>query len=348
MRYTSQPAKRRWPRRVLLTLVIGLLVVAGATAGVRFVYHRNLNPVSSSQTVHLVTIKEGATVDEIAKQLEDRKLIRSAWAFRLYVSSKEVRNALQAGSYELAPSQSVAEIVSVLTHGKVATNLVTILPGQRIDQTKKRLIQDGFTESDVTSALNPANYAGHPALVDKPAGASLEGYLYPDSYQKTDDTAVGIIIRSSLDEMNKHLTPDLRAAFAQQGLSTYKAIILASIIEKEVPKQEDREQVAQVFLKRLAIGMRLESDATASYGAILDGKQPTPNYPSAYNTYQNAGLPPTPISNVTASSLHAVANPAGTSWLYFVSGDDGTTHFAKTLAEHEANVAQFCTTLCGR
>ncbi len=347
MRYTSKP-KRRWPRRILAVVLIGIVLVVGATAGVRFVYNQNLKAVGTSSEIQLVTVEEGATVDGIAKQLEEKKLIRSAWAFRLYVSSKEVRGALQAGSYELAQSQSIPEIVSQLTRGKVATNLVTILPGQRIDQVRKRLLQEGFKEADVNAALNPANYTGHPALVDKQAGASLEGYLYPDSYQRSGNTEVATIIGASLEEMNEHLTPDLRNAFAAQGLSTYQAIILASIIEKEVPKQEDREQVAQVFLKRLRIGMRLESDATASYGAILAGQAPSSSYPSAYNTYQNGGLPPTPISNVTSSSLKAVANPASTDWLYFVSGDDGTTHFSKTLAEHEANVTQYCTVLCGR
>lgn len=348
MKYTNQPIKRRWPRRVLAVLVVGAILIVGATVAIRYVYHRNLQPLDNNATVHLVAIEEGASVDSIANKLEQEKIIRSAWAFRLYVSSKEVRSALQAGSYELASSQSIPEIVSQLTRGKVATNLVTILPGQRIDQVRKRLVQEGFAEKDVDAALNPKNYAGHPALVDKPAGASLEGYLYPDSYQRSSGTDVATLIRASLGEMNDHLTPELRSDFARHGLSTYQAIILASIIEKEVPKQSDREQVAQVFLKRLSIGMRLESDATASYGAVLAGQKPSSSFPSVYNTYQNAGLTPTPISNVTESALKAVAHPATTDWLYFVSGDDGTTHFAKTLPDHEANVVRYCTKLCAQ
>jgi UPF0755 protein len=230
----------------------------------------------------------------------------------------------------------------------VATNLVTILPGQRLDQIRKRLIQDGFSEKDVDSALNPANYQGHPALVDKPVSASLEGYLYPDSYEKTATTSAKTIITASLDQMNKYLTPDLRSDFAKQGLSPYQAITLASIIEKEVPKSQDRVQVAQVFLSRIRLGMKLQSDATGSYGAVLAGQKPSSSYDSPYNTYTYAGLPPTPISNVTNSALRAVGDPSDTNWLYFVSGDDGTTHFSKTLAEHEANVQQYCKKLCGQ
>jgi UPF0755 protein len=348
MRYSNRQLKRRWPRRIISLAIVGAILVVGSTAAVRYVYNDSLKPVSNSQEVQTVTIQQGATVEEIAAQLEDMGLIRSAWAFRLYVSSKEVRNALQAGVYELAPSQGIPEIVGQLTGGKIATNLVTVLPGQRIDQVRKRLVQDGFTEADVDAALNPSTYAGHPALVDKPAGVSLEGYIYPESYQKTGNTNAETIIGSSLDEMNKQLTPDLRSGFGKQGLSTYEGIILASIVEKEVSKQSDREQVAQVFLKRLSINMRLQSDATASYGAVLAGAEPSSSYDSPYNTYRNNGLPPTPVSNVSASSLKAVASPANTDWLYFVSGDDGTTHFSKTLAEQEANIRQYCTKLCSQ
>lgn len=342
MKYTSQPSKRRWPKRIVWLCIVGLALISVATAAVRYAYYASLKPLSTSSEVHLITVYEGASVNTIGKQLEKARVIRSAWAFKLYVSSKEVSDDLKAGSYELAPSQSVSEIVAQLTHGKVATNLVTILPGQRIDQVRKKLLQDGFAEADVNVALNAAHYAGHPALVDKPANVNLEGYIYPDSYQKIATTKPDTIIESALGEMSQHLTPELRSAFAKQGLSTYQAITLASVVEREVSKQEDRDRVAQVFLSRLRNGMRLESDATASYGATLAGQKPSSSFDSAYNTYKHEGLPPTPISNVTASSLKAVAYPAPTEWLYFVSGDDGTTHFSKTLPEHEENIRHYC------
>jgi UPF0755 protein len=348
MKYSSQPPRRRWPKRLAIIAIIGIVLVGGATVAVRYVYSQNLKPLSTSREVRMVVIKPGTAVEGIAKQLEDAKVIRSAWAFRLYVSSKEARSALKAGSYELSPSQTVPEIVSLLTHGEVATNLVTILPGQRIDQVRTRLLQDGFKETDVDTALNPGTYAGHPALVDKPEGASLEGYLYPDSYQRDSSTTAVQVIGRALDEMNKRLTPDLRSAFAKQGLSTYQGITLASIVEREVSKQEDRDQVAQVMLTRLRGGMRLQSDATASYGAVLAGQKPSSKFDSAYNTYIHEGLPPTPIISVTSSSLKAAAYPAATDWLYFVSGDDGTTHFSHTLAEQEANIQRYCTRLCSQ
>jgi UPF0755 protein len=148
--------------------------------------------------------------------------------------------------------------------------------------------------------------------------------------------------------MQDHLTPDVRGAFAKQGLSTYQGVILASIVEQEVTRTDDRAQAAQVFLKRLSQNMMLGSDVTAFYGAVLAGKTPTVSYDSPYNTRLHTGLPPTPISNVSESSLQAVAHPATTDWLYFVAGDDGVTHFSRTLEEHEALTRQYCTRLCAQ
>lgn len=347
MKIRNSAPRRRWPRRLLIILVVLLTLVLLATVIVRHIYTENLKPVSASQKTHLVTIEEGTSVNEIADLLEKEGLIRSAWAFKLYISSKEVRDELQAGTYGLEPSQSVSEIVAQLTHGKVATNLVTILPGQRLDQIRNTFINDGFSAADVDAALDPAQYANNPALVDKPAGASLEGYLFPDSYQKVASTTPEAIVRRSLAEMKKQLTPDIRTAFAAQGLSVYQGITLASVVEQEVAKSGDRSQAAQVFLKRLKSDMMLGSDVTAYYGAIKAGKKPTTTFDSPYNTHLYKGLPPTPISNVSLSSLQAVAKPAQTDWLFFVTGDDGVTHFSKTLAEHEALTKQYCHKLCG-
>lgn len=333
--------------RFAMGLIIAAIILAtGAVLFVRQYYTNNLEPVSSSQKTVTVVIPSGSSLDQVSDILEKAEVIRKAWAFKQYVLSRQKEDEIQAGTYAIKPSQSVQEIVQIITEGKVASNLVTIKPAQRIDQVEQALVNSGFAPADVKAALNPAVYAGHPALVDKPADASLEGYLYPESFQKTADTKPEQIIRASLDEMQKRLTPEVRAAFAEQGLSVHRAIILASIVEREVPAGGERTQVAQVFLRRLSEGKRLESDATASYGAILAGADPSLTYDSAYNTYTHDGLPPGPISNVSESSLLAVAHPADTDWLYFVSGDDGVTYFSKTLQEHEALTAQHCKRLC--
>ncbi len=227
-----------------------------------------------------------------------------------------MRDKLQAGTYYLTPSQNVPDILGVLTQGKIATDLVTILPGQRLDQIRKSLINSGFNEKDVDQALDPGNYKSHPALVDKPIGASLEGYLYPDSFQKTVTSKPSTIVKASLDEMASHLTPTLRMGIEKQGLTIYQGVILASIIEQEVGNTSDKPTVAQVFLKRFRDGMVLGSDVTVLYGSIINNQTPSLTYDSVYNTHLHPGLPPGPISNVGAESLKAVAAPASTDYVF--------------------------------
>lgn len=349
MKYRMRaPKRRRWPRRLLIIGLALAVFFIGATFLVRRTYDQDLKAVSASQTTQLVVIKPGTGLSAIADLLKQKGLIRSSWAFKLYVSGKEVRDSLEAGTYRLSPSQSTPEIVSQITHGKIASTLVTILPGKRLDQLRQTFLDDGFKQSEVDAALNPAQYENEAVLNDKPAGANLEGYLYPDSFARTSSTSLKSIVQQSLDEMNTHLTPDVRAGFAKEGLSTYQGITLASIVEQEVASQSDRNQVAQVFLSRLAANMSLGSDVTAYYGAILAGQKPSVNYASPYNTLQNKGLPPGPIANVNASALEAVAHPATTSWLYFVTGDNGVTYFSQTLQQHQQYTAQYCHTLCSQ
>ncbi|HKR81571.1 MAG TPA: endolytic transglycosylase MltG [Candidatus Saccharimonadales bacterium] len=346
MKYNARSQSRRWPRRFLVAVAALLVAALLAMVAIRYVYNQNLKPVSSSTKSVSVTIESGTSSKAIAGKLKKLGLIRSTWAFEWYISSKEVRAALQAGTYSLQPDQSTPQIVEQLTHGLIATHLVTILPAQRLDQIRVAFKNAGFSTDQINRALDPTNYAKNATLVDKPAGASLEGYLYPDSFQKDSDTKLSTIVNESLTEMGQHLTPDIRAAFAAQGLSTYQGVILASIVEQEVSNASDRAQAAQVFLTRLRSGISLGSDVTAFYGAVLAGQKPSVNYDSAYNTRLHTGLPPTPISNVSDSSLQAVAHPANTNWLFFVSGDDGKTYFSHTVQEHEQQTQQYCHKLC--
>ncbi len=320
--------RQRWFKSIIIVLIVGLLLAVGGVIIARNYYNNNLNPVSGNQALVEVTVEPGMTLPQISKLLKQKELIRNQQVFEQYVRNNGAAEDIKAGTYELSPSYGVPEIVSILTQGKIVSKLVTILPGVRIDQVEKMLTNAGFSESDVKDALNSANYANHPALVDKPAEANLEGYLYPESFERTSGTTAKQIITASLDEMQKRLTPEIRQAFNKQGLTTHQAIILASIVENEVSSPEERQQVAQVFLKRLKVGMMLQSNATD-------------NLPAEYDTYSIPGLPPGPISNVTQSSLEAVANPAETDYLYFVSGKDCVTRFADTLEQHEANKTQY-------
>lgn len=354
--------KRRWPKLLLIAGAMLLAFIIAAVLIVRQTYEQNLRPVGNSEQITHITIPNGASVKEIAAQLEEADLIRASWAFEWYVRNSDALEALQAGTYPLRQNLSVQEIVSILTNGKVSTDLVTILPAKRLDQIKATLINNGYDEKAVDAALDPANYTDHPVLADKPAGASLEGYIYPETFQKSGSTKPEEIIRGSLDQMQKVLTPDLRARIAKQGLTVHQAVTIASIVEQESGAATDRPTIAQVFIKRYRINMQLGSDVTSLYGAVIDGV-PLPSDPvravtiaiahdSPYNTRMHPGLPPGPIGNVSKSSLEAVANPATTEYLYFVAGDPdeqgnpGKTYFAHTVQEHETNVAKYCQKLC--
>lgn len=323
-------------------LIIGLLAGKG-------IYVSNLQPVSPSQHSVIVTIEPGSSVGDIANQLEEKGLIRAAWAFQWYVRSSNSGAALQAGSYNLRPSLSVKDIVSQMTQGDVNRNLFTILPGQRLDQIRSALVNNaGFSEQEVDAALKPENYADEPALKDKPAFANLEGYLYPDSYEKTDQTTAESLIRAALQETNTYLTEDIKQGFKQQGLTVHEGVTLASIVHQEVSDPGDMKVVAQVFLSRLDQDIALQSDVTALYGALKAGQPASLTYESDYNSYINKGLPPGPISNINQAALQAVATPASTDFLYFVAGDDGKTYFSRTVEEHERLTEQHCTKLCNQ
>jgi len=351
--------KTKLPKTVLVSgLILGLIVI-GVVVVARRVYMDNLVAVNiASDENVVVAIPSGSSLEEITTILKNKKIIRADWAFKRYVISHDYSNSLKAGTYRFKLSQDTGSIVKDLVNGKVDVTLFTIFPARRLDQIRQDFIDKGFATAEVDLALKPSNYASHPALVDKPASANLEGYLYPDSYQRTADTTVKVLIKSALDEMAKVLTPDVRTSIAKQGISTYQAITIASIVEQEIPSSAvgDRQKAAQVFLKRLRTGIQLGSDVTSLYGAIKDGVSlPTDpsgaaavaiSHDSPYNTRTHAGYPPGPIGNVSSSGLLAVANPSDTDYLYFVAGDDYVTHFSRTLAEHDANIAQYCKMRC--
>lgn len=343
----------RSPKKSRIRIFFGVLIVIvvlllAATIEIRHIYLENLQPVSGSNSSNLVTIPTGSSLSKISAILKNAGVIRSVWAFEWYVRNDNyARDNIEAGTYDIHPDQSVQTIVTQLTDGRIASNLVVILPGQRLDQIENALIDDGFAKTDVLNALNPALYQSkYPMFATKPASASLEGFLYPDSFAKTTTTKAETIVNESLAEMQAKLTPGIINGMTAQGLNIFQGVTLASIVEQEVSDPTDKPVVAQVFLSRLHSNMMLGSDVTAYYGSIIAGQSPSVNYPSQYNTRLVTGLPPGPISNVSESSLAAVAHPSNTNYLYFVTGDNGVTYYSQTLQGHDAQVQQYCQKLC--
>ncbi len=347
----NKPKPKIRLRTILLVTGLSLVFIGCVlTASLKYWYESNLKPLSQQYSEVLVNIPQGYAMAQIADLLQEKGIIKSDTAFEWYVRFAKLRNGLQAGEYKLSPSYSAKEIANKIGNGEVNTSLFTILPAQRLDQIQKSFASAGYTQPEIDAAFNPALYTNHPALVTKPAEASLEGYLYPETFQITASTSLAEIIELSLDQMDIALTADIVSGFQQQGLTIYQGITLASIVEQEASSATDRKMVAGVFLNRLRAGISLGSDVTYRYIAAITGQDPTPFIDSPYNTRMYSGLPPGPISNMSSSSLEAVANPTASDYLFFVAGDPvngvSTIYYSKTQAEHEALARQYCQILC--
>jgi UPF0755 protein len=324
----------------LIVLAVFLLLVGGTATALRVWYSNNLKPVSSSNAIDFFTVEPGSGVHQIARDLKEAELIRSINAFETYVTANNYRGKLQAGTYRISASMSVQTIVAKMVGGDVAKHLLTILPGKRLGEIQQAFSRAGYSQDEIKTAFNPALYTGHPTLANKPVGASLEGYLYPDSYQKLSSTPASTIVRQSLDEMSKYLTNDIVNGFKSQGLDVSQGITLASIVLKETDSSTDQPIVAQVLLTRLARGMALQADATAWYASDIAGQPRSLQVDSPYNTYLHPGLPPGPISNVTREALKAVARPATSTYTYYFTGEDCKMHYTHSLEEHEEAIAR--------
>jgi UPF0755 protein len=343
------PAPARKPRRKrILWILAAIIVLIGLVCGGAYLWYvQQLSAVNADDTTkQLVKIESGTTPTQIADKLEQSGLVRNATVFLWYSRLNGVQNKLQAGSYRLSPSESTPEIISHIVNGSVDTFSITFLPGSTLAQNRKVLIDAGYSESTVDAALNTSYDS--PLFAGKPAGTDLEGYLYGETYTFNTDTSVKAILEKVFEEFYAVVKEnDLVDKYADHGLSLYEGITLASIIQREASVGgTDMPQIAQVFYSRYAIGMPLGSDVTYQYIADKMGVARDTNLDSPYNTRRYAGLPPGPIAVPGEKALLATANPAEGDYLYFLSGDDGITYFARTSAEHEANIQNHCQTKC--
>lgn len=341
LKHWGRPWYRKWQIWMLVVLGVFLLCAGGLVTW----YTLALQPKSSTEQKVQLVVAEGDSSATIIDKLSSGGLIRSSLATRLYVELSGNKGKMQAGGYILSPTQSVSELISHITAGKTDEQLVTIPPGRTLKELREDLKKFGYSDSDIDAAY-AAKY-NSPLLADKPAEASLEGYIYPESFQLVAGQPLSALFEKSFDELYSKLQADgMIEKFKAHGLNLHQALTLASIVQKEVSDPTTQKQVAQVFYKRLADGMVLGSDVTFEYAAAQLGVTPAVDIDSPYNTRRNPGLPPGPIANMNYTALQAVADPAAGDYLYFVAGDDGVTYFSRTVEEHEANVAAHCHKLC--
>ena len=311
-------------------------------------------------------VAPGTPAKAIAQNLQTAGLINDALLFEAYVRAQGLSSKLEAGTHTLSPDMTIPEIADVLQNALAPSITVTVRPGWRLEQTADVLnksnansgdaYRQAATEADL-SGLTPEDRKRFSFLQFLPAGQSLEGYLYPDSYElPREDATAGDLLKRQLDEFEARVMPVYWEAVAQDPTTPdlHQVITLASIVEREAVLDEERPTIAGVYLNRLARGMRLEADPTVQYAM---GFQPatgqwwkTPVFleeysqvDNPYNTYLNSGLPPGPIAAPRLASIRAVLDPEQHDFLYFVAepGGSGRHIFSRTFEEHLENVKRY-------
>lgn len=355
--------------------ILGLLLVLVAVVGVALLVTDGWRGLGSPQTLareilanfdtpanqgdsspRTFVVREGETAGEISNRLEASGFLRQALVFRLMAEVEGVTGDLAAGEYELSPSMRPSQILQVLVNAETKLPpLLTIPEGWRSEEIADRLAARGLGTAEEFMKLVHEGRSDSPALASRPPGASLEGYLFPESYRVDSKSTVESIVQRMVEQFEERFTPEMRQKAAEQGMTIHQIVTLASIIEREAVIPAERPLMAGVFYNRLREGMLLQTDPTVQYAIATEQPGSRELYgwwkttltaedleiDSPYNSYKYAGLPPGPICNPGIASLMAALEPTPTDYLYFVARPDGSHAFARTLEEHNANVALY-------
>ena len=293
-------------------------------------------------------VQQGESVASIADRLQQNGLISDASMFRDYLIYTGLDTSVQAGNYDLSPAMSIVDIAHKMQNATSTQVTFVVLPGWRMEEIAASLPTSGLNITP--DAFLAAARAPRPGFDYLSGAASMEGFLYPDSYILPRVTTTDELIEVLVRNFDLHLTSDLRDGFSRQGLTIYQAVTLASIVQREAVHADEAPMIASVYLNRLKIGMRLEADPTAQYALGYNAAQQTwwtnplsmddLKINSPYNTYVTDGLPPSPISNPGSAALRAVAFPADSSYYYFSArcDDSGYHNFAQTFQEQLQNL----------
>ena len=340
----GKASKTGHKRHRLRYIIIGLLIlciIIATYAGLTF-EHDITQPVNRLDgSVTLVTITKGEGITEIGHQLAAKHLIRNANAFMIYAKFGPAGGQLSTGTYAFKPSQTIIRMVGMMHAGEIATVSVPIVEGLNLTKTAHAVAVSSFASAtSFTDALDQT-YT-NAILSTRPAGTtSLEGLLAPGIYDMMINQTSHDLVAKMLDHFDQ-TTAKYRALTAPQGLTFYQAVTLASLVELEAGNTTDRKMIAGVFLNRLRLGMKLQTDTSLIY---ITGRTTVTAADTAivspYNTYLIAGLPPTPIDSPSLDAIDAVYHYTPSNYLYFVGGNDGKVHYAVTYAQHQANIAQY-------
>jgi len=304
---------------------------------------------TSTQTV-LITVREGESVRDVGERLEKESVVSSAILFRIMVALEGYEGQLVAGDYEFEKNMPAVQVIDRLSKGVTSPLVVTVREGVRAEEIADLMQSEGVVSRQAFLEAIQGSY-DFAFLRNKPAGANLEGYLFPDTYFFGRTTTVEDAVKQMLENFDRKFSEELRQEAANSGLGVHTVVTLASIVEREAQVPEERPIIAGVFLRRLRLGIPLEADPTVQYAVGSDPEsvakygywkkeltQADLEVDSPYNTYRRMGLPLGPIANPGLDSIVAVVRPAETNYLYFVAEPDGSHAFAETLEEHLRNV----------
>jgi UPF0755 protein len=284
-----------------------------------------LSPLTNSSSSKNFYIASGETAGQVVKNLEDAGFIQNANSLRWYLIYKGYANRIQAGEYMLGNDQSAIEIAQMISDTNPQQVKFVILPGMRVEEVAALLPTSGLnipSQEFLSSVRSPDNLE----LPDLLNGIkTLEGFLFPGEYFFQRDVQLNEFVLAFLNRFSDSVSEEILQGFKGEGLSLGEGVILASILQREAPVCEERPVVASVFYNRLRLGMKLESDPTVQYalGNSTDSWWKFPLHSedfvvsSAFNTYLNYGLPPTPICNPDLCSLQSAAYPQASNYLFF-------------------------------
>jgi UPF0755 protein len=322
-----------------------LLVVVGAGAAAGAMYWRINHAYRGYEAAEqFVELPQGTGSVPIGERLVAAGVVRDVATFRTALWMSNKGRHLKAGEYRFDHAMTPFEVIDKIARGDVFVISVTFPEGLTFIEMAKIFESHGLgtAESFVKAAKDPA-----PVHEIDPAARDLEGYLFPETYALSRHTDAVKLARTMVARFEKVFTPELRRAAAARMLTLRQAVTLASIVEKETARAEERPLVAAVYTTRLRIGMPMQCDPTVIYGLIKAGRydgnihKDDLSFDSPYNTYRYPGLPPGPIASPGRASLEAAVRPADADYLYFVSRNDGSHEFARTLEEHNRNVQKF-------
>jgi UPF0755 protein len=335
----------------LVFAIVATLVVLAVAGGGAFLYGRTqLDPPASNANAPVtITVHNGESVDALVNDLAGHGLIRSAFWFGWYAHLQGLASKLVAGHFVLDDAMSASYIVQRLeSPPQLGTRRVLLTEGLTAGQMAARIAASGLniTAAQYLAEVRSGSFT-EPFLARRPSGASLEGFLFPDTYAIPDNATAHDVVQMQLADFANKAMPVLAGVGSQQ---LYATVTVASITEREAEFESDRALVAGVVDNRLAAGQRLQLDSTVIYGLGLSGGTLTAQQlatDTPFNTYLHSGLPPTPISNPGVASITAAVHPAATPDFFFISDCSGHNHYSVTEQQHEQQIAQYLSKPCG-